>query len=379
MRFKFLNIPVTILPNFWIFLIFFSNLFHAPSIEGLIISAIMMFSLLIHEWGHAVTAVHFGGKPEIILESFGGRACYDPQGMTAKHHFLITLNGPLLQSVLVVIPYFLLKMDLISPSSLMGFVMYVMMKLNLYWILLNLIPVMPLDGGYLVLHFLEKRMDERALPITASIGLIAAICVIPFLVKNGFYFFSVLVGVYAFQNIQLLRSRSWQTTPFGDLNRAKALINAQELKKGITILKKLVKSSDVQVRHLAIEALAETYNQQNASDRSYALLLTADPNHLHTGKVLLAKLAYEQKNYSPITLYAHELYEKEPTYEMALLIAKSFGWIGQAPHAGGWLHTAMQFPQCQEPIDTLVADEAFASVKHLEAFSVNLCPNPSAL
>jgi hypothetical protein len=37
----------------------------------------------------------------ITLEAFGGNAQYDSYRITPKQSFLITLNGPLLQSVLI--------------------------------------------------------------------------------------------------------------------------------------------------------------------------------------------------------------------------------------------------------------------------------------
>jgi len=74
MKFKFLNISIYIHPIFWIFLLFFTDIYRDLSIESVIWGIILFFSLLVHEYGHALTALYFGAKPTVILEAFGGKA-----------------------------------------------------------------------------------------------------------------------------------------------------------------------------------------------------------------------------------------------------------------------------------------------------------------
>lgn len=93
MNFTFLNIPVGIHPSFWIFLLFFTGIYNNPSIESVIVGAVMFVSLLVHEYGHALTAAYFGAKPTITLEAFGGRAEYSSFGISRKKQLLITLYG----------------------------------------------------------------------------------------------------------------------------------------------------------------------------------------------------------------------------------------------------------------------------------------------
>ena len=75
MNFKFLNIPVQICPSFWIFLLFLTEIYQDPSIESLIVGLVVIMSLLVHEYGHALTAVYFGKNPKsswrLLVEAQG--------------------------------------------------------------------------------------------------------------------------------------------------------------------------------------------------------------------------------------------------------------------------------------------------------------------
>jgi len=144
-NFTFLNIPVRIEPVFWIFLLFFSDLYQDFSIESVIVGFVMIVSLLLHEYGHALTAVYFGGKPKIKLEAFGGKAEYNDFGITKTQEAIITLNGPLFESLLIALPYFLLESGFFAKYHYVQYVLYVTMRINILWCLLNLIPVDPLD------------------------------------------------------------------------------------------------------------------------------------------------------------------------------------------------------------------------------------------
>src|SRR5262245_13208837 len=104
MNFRFLNIPVQVHWTFWLTVIFFMGL-EKPSIEGIIFCSVFAISLLVHEYGHALTAVWFGARPTITLAAFGGRAEYSSRGITPAQDFIITLNGPLADCMLSVLAY----------------------------------------------------------------------------------------------------------------------------------------------------------------------------------------------------------------------------------------------------------------------------------
>ena len=96
---------------------------------------VFFMSLLVHEYGHALTAMYFGARPVIFFEAFGGRAHYDNYGISLRQQFFITLNGPLVQGGLIVLSYLLLKWGLFAGYPYVHYFLYVTMRINIFWFL----------------------------------------------------------------------------------------------------------------------------------------------------------------------------------------------------------------------------------------------------
>jgi len=372
MHFKFFNIPVYVHPSFWIFLLFFTNAYQTPSVESLILGGIMMVSLLIHEYGHAITAAHFGARPTIHLEAFGGSAQYNGFGMTLKQHFLITLNGPLLESLLIFIPYFLLKTGVFQGHYYLEYTLQMSMRLNILWCLLNLIPVAPLDGGYLARYLLERKFGERGQRASLWIGVVAAAVTVPYLCYQGFVFFGMLVALFGFRHFQMLKSVATPQMPFNAYLQGVEAIKNDDVEKGKAILRRLLKSKDNQIRTAAAESLAKVYLKEGDHETPYRLLLESDHQFLKDGKTLLCKLAFEQKNYALIGRYARDMYAAEPSFETALLNSKAFARLGELEESGGWLKTASLFgDEYKAKVPEILEDQSYDGVRNEPDFLKN--------
>lgn len=333
-------------------------------------AGVLMFSLLVHEYGHALTAHFFGGRPTIVLEAFGGYAHYNSFGMSPKQQFLITLNGPLLESLLIAIPYYLLKMGTFDHLHYVNYALYVMMRLNIMWCLLNLIPIAPLDGGFLVRYLLERKFGASGLKASIILGLIAAAIATPILFMQGFVFFGTLLLIFGFQNFQILQKiKSVSGNPFNSYIHGVEALKNNDLEKGKAILKKLLKSKDAAVKHSAIESVAKLHLSEGDPEKAYQLLLDADPQFLKEGKCLLCRLAFERKNYALVGKLSRDIYEIEPTYEIALLNAMAFAQLADPALAAGWLETASLFGEEYEAkVQEDVQNQAFDPVREHELF-----------
>ena len=374
MNFRFLNIPVYIHPTFWIFLILFTGLFQDFSIQSVIWGLVLFFSLLVHEYGHAATAAYFGGNPIITFEAFGGNARYNPVGMTLKQQFLITLNGPLLESALILVSWALLKSGFVQHPYIVYF-LQAMMILNTWWVLLNLIPIAPLDGGHLLRYLLQMKFGDKGVKASLQIGLCAAILAAPFLFYYKFFFFGALMLIFGYQNYQILKhlhlpSRpSREENPFSAYMEGVQALNGSDVERGKEILQKLLKSKDSKMKHLAIESLAKVYYIEEDKQKSYELLLQADPELLQEGKPLLCKLAFEHQNFHLIGKYSKEIYAKEPTFDIAVLNSKAFAHLDQPKHAGAWLEAAARFgDEYRVKAKELLMDPLYDLVREHEEF-----------
>jgi len=120
----------------------------------LIWMGIIFFSVLFHEFGHALTAMLFGKKPRIELIALGGLTVHDGQHLAPWKQFIIVLNGPLFGLLLALFAWLAMKASFLStgiPAQILRDVTIV----NVFWTVVNLLPILPLDGGQMLRIILE--------------------------------------------------------------------------------------------------------------------------------------------------------------------------------------------------------------------------------
>ncbi len=366
MGFRFLNIPVTIQPAFWLFLLIFCFDPQSSPFQMLILALVLFFSLLFHEYGHALAAQKFGRTPEITLEAFGGYASYDSRGMPEKHHFIITLCGPVFTALLIGASYYLLENRIFEVRAL-NYFLYCTMKLNIYWLIVNLAPLNPLDGGKILEYLLQKWLgSETGHRVSLILGNVtAAVGGIYFLVK-GNYVFAYLFLFYGWRNFQMYTSEYPKQKPsaFSLYNEGIQALEKDEKMKAQLIFEKLSKSEDDYIKTRSLESLADLLDAKGEAKEAYQMLMRADLQKLNRGKWLLCKLAYNQKNYGLVERFSNEIYEIHPTFDTALLNAKSFSQLKSGAYSVGWLKTTLQFSEAKTAgFAAVLADAAFDPIR----------------
>jgi Zn-dependent protease/CBS domain-containing protein len=146
---------------------------------GLITSLLFFVSILLHELGHSVIALHYKiPVKSITLFIFGGVAHIIKEPEKPSHEFNIAIAGPIISLLLAGI---FIGIELLTPitsgtSSLGAWLGYI----NIVVALFNLIPGFPLDGGRILRAFIWKRTGnfDRATQISAVIGQIIAYAII---------------------------------------------------------------------------------------------------------------------------------------------------------------------------------------------------------
>ncbi len=133
---------------------------------------LVIFGVFTHELGHAIVARktgHFGVRIE--LNTFGGLT-YFSGGTRRAQRAAVTLAGP---AVGIAIGIFLLKLATVLPAFHESFVYRDMLFVTLGWSLLNLLPILPLDGGALLASALRNDALAQSLSIGfAVIGIFTA-------------------------------------------------------------------------------------------------------------------------------------------------------------------------------------------------------------
>ena len=200
-------------------------------------SAAVFVSILVHELGHALAMRYYGVQARMILYHFGGLAVGSSMGswngarrstLKARDSLLIAAAGPAAQLALALCVYLLgrslgMRMELDwliqdyfsidppeaqAPSSAAAYAMFnSLVTPSVLWAVLNLLPIIPMDGGNIMLNalVLSKNPDAQRNAHLISI------------------FVAVLVAIYCFQNIGdpmltmmclLLAAINWQQLQF---------------------------------------------------------------------------------------------------------------------------------------------------------------------
>lgn len=205
LQFKLGSIPVSFDPTMLIFVAAISFTSRDKAAVFVAFSA-LFFSVLIHELGHAVAFLRQGMAPAIRLHLFGGVTTAAGE-LEWKERIGVSLAGPFAGFFLGAI---VLAVDWYgyAPDTGLGEVAVRWLILaNLLWGAINLLPMLPLDGGHvfeaLLVHFRGEAGWRFVRIVSIVIGLIAG--TISFVI--GYVFAAMLAGYFAWGSWRDLAGR----------------------------------------------------------------------------------------------------------------------------------------------------------------------------
>jgi Zn-dependent protease len=215
-----LRIPVRVIPTFWLVAALLD--WNPDRFDLMAIWMIcMFFSILIHELGHALTAEAFGYDPHIVLHHFGGYAAYHP-GYEHTHvrALLISLAGPFAQLALAAVFIFAAfavpwnpwapPQQLTMTQHRLSHAITSMLFINIAWPILNLLPILPLDGGRILESILGifqvRQYTEWALKVSMVAGGLCAVGAFQLLHAP---ILAIMLALMAFDSYQQLQARRW--------------------------------------------------------------------------------------------------------------------------------------------------------------------------
>jgi len=182
-RFRLFGFPVTVEPWHWAILAFCGGALGIKDGEDLLPVLLFMaagaVSIIIHELGHALTMRLFGGQQvSIVLHGMGGHAICQGARFSRGQHILISLAGPLLQVAcgLLVLVALIMSPDISSGATGLGAspvyrLLTSFIYVSLFWAVLNLIPVYPMDGGQILRGILGPRRIQLTLQISIGVAI----------------------------------------------------------------------------------------------------------------------------------------------------------------------------------------------------------------
>jgi len=206
LQFRLFGFPVAIDLSFIIVLGFLGFATVSRGLVYLVIWIVVaVVAVLLHELGHAFAARAAGAAPSIELSGFGGVTTFSLTYRPSRLRSLgISAAGPA-SGLLIGGALILLARSVdIDPDSTTAFVVNVAVFVTLGWGILNLLPILPMDGGHILAELLPGRPEQRErLAAGVSIGLAIILAVVALYV--GWIFAALLFGYFAFINFAGLR------------------------------------------------------------------------------------------------------------------------------------------------------------------------------
>jgi len=211
LRFSMFGIPIRVHPLFWALTA--ANGWHPENFNLTFLWVACVFvSILVHELGHALFALRFGWPPEIVLYVFGGYASYYPgRGHTTGRKVTISFAGPaagfLLYGIIWVVEWAVLRFRLvpIDAESVYLWIFFLQMKyINLWWGLVNLLPVYPLDGGQISRELLMHWRPRGGMEISLKLSLLVGAAVAGYFFMHHMTWPAILFAMLAVESLQHL-------------------------------------------------------------------------------------------------------------------------------------------------------------------------------
>lgn len=262
LRFRLFRTPVRVHPFFWLTAVFLGWSYLGAGPEYLLMwVGVVFFSVLMHEMGHVWMGQAFGSYGSVVLWGMGGLAFGSRSVYGRWRRIAVSLAGPGIQLAFFVLLFVVLMVldsrpkaspsgfyqEVLMPESLgesigpmpdivqrfqsylgslafkpdrpvfISSLIQMLLAVNLWWAIINLMPVYPLDGGYVsreLFNWANPHTGTRnSLALSVAVALALAINslsgamhgpTIPY-VPSGGVLFVFLFGFLAFNCYMMLR------------------------------------------------------------------------------------------------------------------------------------------------------------------------------
>ncbi len=204
-RFRVFGFPVTIDISF-VIIVAILGWQPGGALRDFVVWLLMVpVTVLVHELGHAFVARTTGASPSIHLAGLGGLTTYvPPRPVSRTRSVAISVAGPAVGIVigLALVAY---KRGVGVHSELESSIVDMAIWTTLAWSLLNLLPILPLDGGQTMRELLPGSPAKRATR-AAMVSVVVAVAAALVAVKFNLVFGALLALFFVLSNIGTIRS-----------------------------------------------------------------------------------------------------------------------------------------------------------------------------
>jgi len=152
------------------------------ALKGVLFVLTVFGCVLLHEFGHALTAKRYGIQThDITMLPIGGVARLERMPREPRQELLVAAAGPAVNVVIagflfVLLMVFYRRIELSDSLNTRGSFWVQLLGANIVLVVFNLVPAFPMDGGRMLRALLATKLDYvRATTIAARIGQTLAI------------------------------------------------------------------------------------------------------------------------------------------------------------------------------------------------------------
>lgn len=366
------NIPVTIQPFFLLLALGIGWLSTQDLTKALVWGVVIFISILWHEMGHAYTALAFGQRSNIELMGLGGLTKRRGGRLALWKEFLITLNGPLFGFMLAFIANFVFKKWSSAPP-LVHYGLTVAYFINVFWTILNLMPVVPLDGGRLMTIIFEGVFGLRGVKTALFLSIIFGALISCFAFYEGQLYIGAFFILFVFESYREWNAALSITPQDKDmgtqllLKEAQQALSSGQISEGMDKLQQIRdKAQKGQLYVTSTVQLAQLLTAHGRTQEAYEMLVSLKSKLPPDQWSLLQSLAYDNKNWKEAIQNGTKAYQMRPSYDVALLNALACAQLNDAKPTVGWLQRAIS-DGLPDPGTVLLRSE-FDGVRNNELF-----------
>lgn len=238
LHFRAFGFPVRVHPFFWLTAVLtgLGGREGTPPAELLIWIGVVFVSILVHELGHAFAFRRYGGRPWITLHAVGGLASCDRYDERPSHDVAIALAGPAAGFLFAAAAIVLVRLsghslgwapgetspfpDVYEASMLGGTfywqplgsklantLFWDVIQVNVFWGLINLLPVYPLDGGRVARELCTLNNPRSGVILSLQISIVVGVLMaVASLFASQSIYTAVMFGYLAYANYATLRA-----------------------------------------------------------------------------------------------------------------------------------------------------------------------------
>lgn len=205
------RVPIRVHPSFWIAATVLS--WDPDHVDVVFLWVMCLFiSIVVHELGHALMAEAFGWASEIVLYWLGGLTFSNRYFQrTPWREIAVSLAGPFAGFGLYGLTFAAMQLipDDLDLHRNVYITLIFLIQINLYWGLVNLLPVWPLDGGQVCQSLLTWcRLRDPVRPTLYISVIVSAAAAIYFFNQGSRSFAGMLFAMLCLNNVVSLQQQS---------------------------------------------------------------------------------------------------------------------------------------------------------------------------